>query len=73
MTATPLILGHRGASAIAPENTLAAFACAIRDGADGIEFDVRLSRDGLPVVIHDASLKRTGWKEISVSELTSAE
>jgi glycerophosphoryl diester phosphodiesterase len=73
MTLTPLILGHRGASAIAPENTLAAFARAIRDGADGVEFDVRLSRDGIPVVIHDAGLKRTGLKEISVSELTSAE
>jgi glycerophosphoryl diester phosphodiesterase len=73
MTSTPLILGHRGASAVAPENTLAAFARAIRDGADGIEFDVRLSRDGIPIVIHDASLKRTGLKEISVTELTSAE
>jgi glycerophosphoryl diester phosphodiesterase len=73
MTSTPLILGHRGASAVAPENTLAAFARAIRDGADGIEFDVRLSRDRVTVVIHDASLKRTGLKEMSVSELTSAE
>jgi glycerophosphoryl diester phosphodiesterase len=73
MTSTPLILGHRGASAVAPENTLAAFARAIRDGADGIEFDVRLSRDRVAVVIHDASLKRTGLKEIPVSELTSAE
>lgn len=73
MTTTPLILGHRGASAVAPENTLAAFARAISDGADGIEFDVRLSRDGVPVVIHDASLKRTGLVDRQVSELTARE
>ena len=73
MTSKPLILGHRGASAVAPENTLAAFSRAIRDGADGIEFDVRLSRDGVPVVIHDATLKRTGSVERLVRELTAAE
>jgi glycerophosphoryl diester phosphodiesterase len=72
MSSHPLILGHRGASAVAPENTLAAFARAISDGADGIEFDVRLSRDGVPVVIHDATLKRTGLIDRSVSELTAA-
>lgn len=70
---TPLILGHRGASAVAPENTLAAFSRAIADGADGIEFDVRLSRDQVPAVIHDASLRRTGLIDGSVSELTCAE
>jgi glycerophosphoryl diester phosphodiesterase len=43
------------------------------DGADGIEFDVRLSRDGVPVVIHDATLKRTGLLERSVSDLTANE
>jgi glycerophosphoryl diester phosphodiesterase len=55
----PLIIGHRGASKVAPENTLAAFERALIDGADGIEFDVRLARDNVPVVIHDATLKRT--------------
>ena len=70
---TPLILGHRGASAVAPENTLAAFSRAIKDGADGFEFDVRLSRDQVPVVIHDATLKRTGSIDISVCNLTSQE
>jgi glycerophosphoryl diester phosphodiesterase len=55
----PLILAHRGASAEAPENTLAAFDLALRQGADGIELDVRLSADGVPVVIHDARLERT--------------
>ena len=73
MTPSPLILGHRGASAVAPENTLAAFSRAIQDGADGIEFDVRLSRDRVPVVIHDATLKRTGLTECLVGELSAAE
>ena len=73
MASLPLILGHRGASAHAPENTLAAFARAISDGADGIEFDVRLSRDGVPVVIHDATLMRTGSLDRQVSNLTAAE
>jgi glycerophosphoryl diester phosphodiesterase len=70
---SPLILGHRGASAVAPENTLAAFSLAIRDGADGIEFDVRLSRDRVPVVIHDATLKRTGLTEGVIGELSARE
>ncbi len=73
MNSLPLILGHRGASAVAPENTLAAFSRAIRDGADGIEFDVRLSRDQVPVVIHDATLKRTGLIDRLVAELSSEE
>ncbi|MCA1617860.1 MAG: glycerophosphodiester phosphodiesterase [Acidobacteria bacterium] len=55
----PLIIGHRGASAHAPENTHAAFERAFADGADGIEFDVRLARDGVPFVFHDATFKRT--------------
>ena len=55
----PLIIGHRGASAVAPENTIAAFEAAIEAGADGIEFDVRLARDDVPVVIHDETLYRT--------------
>lgn len=71
MSLTPLILGHRGASAVAPENTLAAFSRAILDGADGIEFDVRLSRDGVPIVIHDASLRRTAGMDSQVGDLTS--
>ena len=54
-----LVIGHRGSSARAPENTLASFDMAARDGADGIEFDVRLASDGVPVVIHDATLDRT--------------
>ncbi len=70
---TPLIIGHRGASAIAPENTAVAFREAIAAGADGIEFDVRLTRDGVPVVIHDSTLRRTGGLQRRVSELTWSE
>ena len=73
MSRLPLIIGHRGSSAVAPENTLAAFRRAIADGADGIEFDVRLARDGVPVVIHDASLERTGSLKRKVSQLTAAD
>lgn len=70
---TPLIIGHRGASAVAPENTLAAIHSALDAGADGVEFDVQLAKDGVPVVIHDANLKRTGGRNDLVSNLTSTE
>ena len=73
MFSAPLIIGHRGASALAPENTLVAFSRALRDGADGVEFDVRLSGDRVPVVIHDDSLKRTGQTTRLVKDLTAAE
>jgi glycerophosphoryl diester phosphodiesterase len=55
----PLVIGHRGASADAPENTIAAFELALQQGADGIELDVHLSSDEQPVVIHDFTLERT--------------
>jgi glycerophosphoryl diester phosphodiesterase len=69
----PLIIGHRGASAVAPENTLIPFKKAIADGADGIEFDVQLARDGVPVVIHDTTLKRTGLRQGLVADQSSVE
>jgi len=53
------IIAHRGASAEAPENTLAAFQLAHDLGAAWVEFDVMLSQDGVPVVIHDMDLDRT--------------
>src|ERR1051325_2183299 len=67
----PLVIGHRGACARAPENTHASFELAFLWGADGIEFDVRLARDGVPVVIHDASLARTAYLERMVSDFDS--
>ena len=54
----PLGIAHRGASAYAPENSVGAFAKAAEMGADMVEVDVRLTRDGVPVVIHDESLQR---------------
>ena len=67
----PLIIGHRGAAAVAPENTLPSFEAAIQAGADGVEFDVRLSRDGVPMVIHDETLYRTAGVRRRVADLTS--
>ncbi len=72
-TTLPLLIGHRGASSVAPENTLAAFTRSIDDGAEGFEFDVRLARDGVPVVIHDATLDRTALRSGVIAELTSGE
>lgn len=56
---SPLIIAHRGFSAIAPENTLSAFRFAIRSKADMIELDVQATKDGTPVVIHDTKVDRT--------------
>jgi len=58
LVAIPSVIAHRGASAEQPENTLAAFRRALALGADGIELDVHVTRDGVPVVFHDASLLR---------------
>lgn len=55
----PLVLGHRGASHDAPQNTLAAFALARQMGADGVELDTSLTRDGIPIVMHDLDLDKT--------------
>lgn len=55
----PNCWGHRGASVQFPENTLASFEAAIRDGAEGIESDVHVSSDGVVVMFHDPSLDRT--------------
>jgi glycerophosphoryl diester phosphodiesterase len=69
----PLIIGHRGAAAVAPENTLISFERALTDGADGIEFDVRLAGDEVPVVIHDSTLRRTALRKGSIASLSSSE
>ena len=58
-SARPLVFAHRGGAALAPENTLAAFDNGVALGADGIELDVRASRDGRVVVHHDETLDRT--------------
>ena len=69
----PLIFAHRGASRLAPENTLAAFRRAVEIGADGVELDVQLSADGVPVVIHDATVDRTTDGSGEVRDLTLAQ
>ncbi|HET9930680.1 MAG TPA: glycerophosphodiester phosphodiesterase family protein [Polyangiaceae bacterium] len=56
--ARPLVLGHRGARHAAPENTLRAFELARTEGADGVELDVRVDRDGNVIVLHDPDLAR---------------
>ena len=68
-----LLFGHRGYSAIAPENTLAAFRSLIDHQIPGVELDVHLSRDGNVVVIHDGNLKRTTGKDSLVQECTAAQ
>lgn len=67
------VWAHRGASAYAPENTLAAFRLSSLLGADGIELDVHLTKDGEVVVCHDASINRTSDGEGVIEEMTLAE
>jgi len=69
----PLVFAHRGGSALAPENTIAAFDNGVRLGADGIELDVHLSRDGIVVVHHDRLLDRTTSLRGPVTERTADE
>lgn len=67
------IYAHRGASATHLENTLEAFAEAIRLRVDGIELDVHGTSDGTPVILHDRLLKRTGGQDVDVDALSFAE
>lgn len=69
----PRTVGHRGASALAPENTIRAFELAIAGGCDLVELDVHLSRDGEIVVIHDAEVERTPGRREAVGDLDAAE
>ena len=69
----PLVIAHRGASAYQPENTLAAFALAIRQGAQMIELDLHRSLDNHVVVIHDETLDHTTNLKGRVDQLTLAE
>ncbi len=69
----PKIIAHRGASADAPENTMAAFRLAIVQHAEGIELDIQMSKDGKLVVIHDENLQRTTDRKGAVAELNYEE
>jgi glycerophosphoryl diester phosphodiesterase len=64
-----LVIAHRGARRERPENTLAAFDEALRQKCDGIEMDLQLSRDGVPVVYHDRTLAKAGGGRKRVSQL----
>jgi len=66
----PFLWAHRGASCSAPENTMTAFAAGVESGADGLELDIHLSRDGVPVVIHDETVERTSDGCGLVAEMT---
>jgi glycerophosphoryl diester phosphodiesterase len=72
-TTPPLVYAHRGSSAARPEHTLGAYVQAIAEGVDGLECDVRLTRDGHLVCIHDASIDRTSTGRGRVTRLTLAE
>lgn len=69
----PAIFAHRGASAHAPENTLASFELAVQQGADAIELDAKLSADGHVVVFHDQTVERTTGAKGRVQDLTLAQ
>ena len=73
VAAMPRIIAHRGASHDAPENTLAAFRLAWEQGADGVEGDYYLTKDGEVVCIHDATTGRTGDRDLKVASSTLAE
>ncbi len=71
----PMRFAHRGLVQRAPENTIDAFAAAIEYGCEGIELDVRLSKDGVAIVVHDGTMTRMTDGKITaeISELTAAE
>lgn len=69
----PIIYAHRGGAALRPENTIEAFDCGIALGADGLELDVHLSRDGIVVVHHDETLERTTGGRGRIRDYTADE
>ena len=68
-----MVFAHRGGAGIAPENTIAAFDAGLACGADGLELDVRLSADGIPVVLHDPTLDRTTSLKGDVGNYSAAD
>lgn len=67
------VIAHRGAKHAWPENTLAAFDAGLAEGADGLELDLRLSHDGVPVVFHDHTLRKLGQPRQRLKDLTLAD
>jgi glycerophosphoryl diester phosphodiesterase len=72
-TDRPLVFAHRGGSRLAPENTIAAFDRAVREGVDGLELDVRLSKDAQVMVCHDARVDRTSNMAGAIADMTASE
>lgn len=70
---SPIVIGHRGCSLEAPENTLAAFKLAKENDAMGVEFDLDFTKDGVPVIIHDSTVDRTTDGTGKVSDFTYEE
>jgi glycerophosphoryl diester phosphodiesterase len=70
---THLVIAHRGASADAPENTIPAFELAVGQGTNALEFDVRVTRDGVPVVLHDATTDRTTDVSLAIADAPSGQ
>lgn len=68
-----IIIGHRGAAGIEPENTIASIEAAVLCGVDMIEFDTRVTKDGKLILMHDANLLRTCGVQKNVSDITLAE
>lgn len=68
-----LIIGHRGAAGVAPENSLESLHAAVEAGVDMLEFDIHLTKDRIPVLIHDSNLSRTHKKRMSVHSVTLEE
>jgi glycerophosphoryl diester phosphodiesterase len=69
----PLVISHRTNMGTMPENSLAGIQAALRDGVDGVEIDVRATADGVPVLLHDATIERTAGDPREVSDVTLAE
>ncbi|MQS13547.1 hypothetical protein F7Q99_15040 [Streptomyces kaniharaensis] len=70
---SPMVIGHRGSPQNAPENTMASFETALRQGADWLETDVQTTRDGVPVLMHDATVDRTTNGKGAIGDLTAAQ
>jgi glycerophosphoryl diester phosphodiesterase len=65
-----LVIGHRGAAGVAPENSLEGLRAGVDAGADMLEFDIRMTSDNIPVMIHDSSLLRTHKKRVFIANTT---
>lgn len=68
-----IIISHRGAAGIEPENTIPSIEAAVKEGVDGIEFDIRVTKDGRLVVFHDSNIFRITGKNKNIKDMTLGE